>query len=262
MAKYCSRCGQPSDDSANVCSSCGTWFNSAYPDDDEPATVVADEAYGAPSTTYQPEPVSQQPAPAYQSEPISQPEPISQQPAPAYQPTSTYQPSSTYQPTSSYQAPGGPAVAQPLNMGGPKYGVPLQQQGYPTEKKNKGLVLGIVIAASIVVIAAVILIIVLTSGGGSAASLDGTYYLNSETASGTVMTREDIHTYLGGDVTLTVSGSNGTLDYNGAGSLPITFDTGSQTVSSSAGNGTYSLSGNTLRITFTDTNTVDEFIKQ
>ena len=151
----------------------------------------------------------------------------------------------------------------PLNMNAPTYGVPVQQNGYrpPAEKKNKNLKIGIIVGvAAVVVIVAVVLIIVLTSGSGG---LKGTYYLNSETSQGSSMSRDDIKSYFGGDITLTINDNNqGTLSYNNAGSIPITFDTGKKTVTSSLGNGIYTVSGNTLTITFTEGQVVDQFIKQ
>ena len=86
MAKYCPNCGQPSDDSARVCTACGSPFQNTYPTDDEPVTVVADDVDYRPT---QQEPVSQPAQPAYQPPSDT-----------AYRPTqSAYQPPSDRLPT-------------------------------------------------------------------------------------------------------------------------------------------------------------------
>ena len=149
-------------------------------------------------------------------------------------------------------------------MNAPVYGTPLQPNGYQPApaSKNKGLIIGIVVAASIVVIVAVVLIIVLTGAGGGG-SLQGTYYLNSESTQGTTLNRDQIKEYFGADITLTVGENNqGTLNYGSQGSIPVSFDPDKKTVTSSVGNGSYSLSGNKLTITYSEGGAVDEFIRQ
>ncbi len=321
MAKYCTRCGQLSDDTAAVCAACGAPFQNRYPMDDEPVTVVADDVYEAPrqESAYQPDPAPtyQQPANTYQPDPAPayqqpanpyqpDPAPTYQQPAntyqpdpaPAYQqPANTYQPdpapayqqpANTYQPDSApaYQQPANPypsnpsyqqsTAPTPLNMSAPRYAVPLQQQnGYQSvpEKKNKGMVLGIVIISAIVlVIAAVIVTIILVSNsgshsggsGGTAASLQGSYYLNSQNDHGTQISRELLQQYLGGDITMTIGSDNtGTISAADGSAAPVTFNTADRTVTvSGAGSGTYTLSGNTLTLTLENGAVIDEFIRQ
>ena len=295
MAKYCPNCGQPSDDSARVCTACGSPFQNTYPTDDEPVTVVADDVDYRPT---QQEPVSQPAQPAYQppSDTAYRPTQSAYQPPSdtAYRPTqSAYQPPSdtTYQPTqSAYQPtqaayqprPAQPETprnyARPLNMAQPNYATPLQQQSIP-EKKNKGMVLGIVITVAIVlVIAAIVVTIIVVSnnasrssdsgfggsGTGSAASLQGSYYLNSQNDHGITLSRQDIQQYSGGDMTLTIGSNNsGTISAADGSSVPVTFDTSTHTVSvTGMSEGTYTLNGNTLTLTLEEGTVIDEFVRQ
>lgn len=273
MAKYCTRCGQYSDDTAYVCAACGAPFRATY-EDDEQVTVVADEAY--PSRDSVPAPEYQQPVyqqPTYQQPEYQQPEYPQPMQQPAYQQPAQAYPQNTYQPQRN--------VATPLNMSSPRVAVPLQQQA-TTEKKNKGMGLGIGIAVGIVVLIAaiVVLIIVLVnngnsnsnsgsgSGGGqsiSQSSLQGNYVLNAQTDHGTRFTRDELLQYLGGDITLTINSDNtGTLVAYDGSSTPMVFNPSDHSVSMAGTPASYTVSGNTLTVTITDDSgsVVNEFVKQ
>ena len=163
-------------------------------------------------------------------------------------------------------------------MAQPNYATPLQQQSIP-EKKNKGMVLGIVITVAIVlVIAAIVVTIIVVSnnasrssdsgfggsGTGSAASLQGSYYLNSQNDHGITLSRQDIQQYSGGDMTLTIGSNNsGTISAADGSSVPVTFDTSTHTVSvTGMSEGTYTLNGNTLTLTLEEGTVIDEFVRQ
>ena len=289
MAKYCSNCGQLSDDSARNCAVCGTPFGSPYTPSDDAVTVAADDAYSPRSTTYQQPAPPPAPAPApapplqtpYQQQSFSQ-QSFSQQPKTSFpqQPKTSFpqQPSGyqnqpqvgaayAKQPTQSY--------AQPINMTQTQYGVPEQRNAYQPapEKKNRSMVIGISVVVGIVVlVAAIIITIVLvgknagssgSSGSSATASLQGTYYMNSQNDHGTNISREMLNQIFGGDMILTINSDNiGVLTEPGGESFTMTFNTKDKTVSVNGSSGTYSLDGNKLTITVDNGGVVNEFIRQ
>ena len=147
-------------------------------------------------------------------------------------------------------------------MSTPHYATPNQQQAYrpAPEKKNKGLIIGICVAAAVVVITAVILIIVFTSGG-SGGGLPGSYVMDSMTSNGMTYNREQIKQMNGSDITLTIDSNNtGTMTGIG-GSVQMTFNPDTKTVSANGVSSPYTLSGKTLTITDSD-GTSMKFVKQ
>lgn len=277
MAKQCPVCGQSTDDYAKFCAGCGTPLTAAA-DPDDAVTVVADDAFGtspqpAPQPTYEP-PVqlggeSEAPQPTYQ--PPVQLEPQEAKPTPQPAPQPTYQP--PVQPANTYQPPVQPAqpagrpypTATPINASGaPNYAVPRQQQGYQNqyrpapEGKSRNLGMGIAIAVIIglLVIGGIVLAVVLinnashnaTSSAGTSAnassSLEGTYSLTA--------IHMDGETYQESGTMVVNSSNVGTFTDATGSSATFNFDPSTHTLTTSLGAaGTYTLSGNTLTITYT-----------
>ena len=246
MAKQCPVCGRMTDDNAKFCAVCGTPLQTPSAPE-----APAQPVYEAPAQTAFETPEQ----PAYQAP---------AQPAFDTPEQPTYQP--PVQPAQPAQRPY--PTAQPINQSaGRNYAAPLQQQGYhpqyqpAPEKKNRNLAMGITIAVIIglLIIGGIVLTIVLVSNATknnasssstgsttsvSASPLEGTYSLSAIHMDG-----EDYQE----SGTLVIGGDNkGTFTDATGSSATFVFDTAKQTLTTSLGaTGTYTVSGNTLTITYT-----------
>lgn len=256
MPKYCPYCGRQNDEAAVVCNACGRPFMPAYAADDDQRTLAADDVY-PPRTDHQPAPAPEQ---DYQQNTPAYAPPASSYTPPVSAPVHTQQPPQYPQPSVSGRQP---MTATPLNMSAPRYATPVQQQTYQpsSEKRSKGTAVGIAIAVgTVIVIAAVVLAIVLAVGG---TGLKGSYYLDSRIDNGVSYSHAEILAMTGEDITLTIDGDNkGTLSYGSYGTISLTFDPDSKTVTGLDNSiATYTLSGNTLKITDSESGSVSVFIK-